>query len=160
MTMYKTHGHSRSNNGKATVEYNAWHNMIQRCENPNRPGYQWWGGRGISVCEEWHKFESFLIDMGKCPKGLTLERINNDGNYEPENCKWVTPHEQNANMRAMSCGPNKQRWFYTYGPNNSIIIDNNQSFFAKAFGLNQGKVSMCLAGQRRQHKGWTFKRIT
>ena len=156
MTMNKTHGHSRGSNGKATKEYNAWHNMIQRCENPNRPGYQWWGGRGISVCKSWHKFENFFADMGECPKGLTLERIDNENGYKPDNCKWATPHEQNANMRPLSCGPNKQKWFYGHGPNGEMVIDDNQTVVAKIFNLTRPHISRCLSKQRKQHKGWTF----
>jgi len=73
--------------------------MIQRCHNQTNHGYPYYGKRGIKVCKRWHKFENFLEDMGQKPKGLTLDRIDNDGNYEPHNCRWVSRHDQNRNMR-------------------------------------------------------------
>jgi len=80
-------------------EHRTWANMKSRCNDSNHPRYKDWGGRGIKVCKRWNDFENFLKDMGKRPNGLTLGRISNDGNYEPKNCKWVTPKEQCANRR-------------------------------------------------------------
>jgi len=80
--------------------YRVWSTMNQRCTNPNRKGYQNYGGRGIKVCQRWkHSFANFLADMGERPDGYTLERINNDGDYEPENCKWDTRQAQIRNQR-------------------------------------------------------------
>lgn len=82
-----------------TSIYRCWQQVIQRCENPKSPDYKNYGGRGITVCERWHTFENFYEDMGDKPKGLTLERINNDGNYEPGNCEWATWKKQQNNRR-------------------------------------------------------------
>lgn len=73
--------------------------MTQRCENPKNPNYKWYGKRGIRVCERWREFANFLADMGQCPIGLSLDRIDNNGNYEPGNCRWATLAEQIANKR-------------------------------------------------------------
>lgn len=77
----------------------SWDSMISRCTRPYVNNYQNYGGRGITVCERWMKFENFLADMGERPEGLTLERIENDKGYEPGNCKWATWEEQASNRR-------------------------------------------------------------
>jgi len=82
--------------------YGRWATMKSRCSNPNHKDYKNYGGRGITVCEAWQdSFETFLADMGECPEGLTIDRIDNDGNYEPSNCKWSTYTEQLNNRRAI-----------------------------------------------------------
>ena len=92
-----THGCHRR--GLKSPAYKSWANMMQRCTNPNSDWYHCYGGRGITVCEEWKDFRNFLRDMGERPAGLSLERINNDKGYSPDNCKWATTSEQNANKR-------------------------------------------------------------
>lgn len=93
--------HGYGKRGKRPTEYNTWDAMIQRCTNPNCKAYYNYGARGITVCSEWRgSFMTFLRDMGNKPSPeLTLERVNNDGNYEPSNCKWATRKEQQGNRR-------------------------------------------------------------
>lgn len=96
------HGHiggSTRKKRRTTKTYRCWSNMINRCRNPNAERWLDYGGRGIQVCEQWQDFRQFLEDMGEAPVGLTIERKNNDGNYEPNNCKWATYREQRANQR-------------------------------------------------------------
>lgn len=79
-------------------EYRIWTDMKTRCYNPNASRYPRYGGRGITVCDRWkHDFKAFLKDMGPCPKGLSIDRIDNDGDYEPSNCKWSDPRQQTIN---------------------------------------------------------------
>src|SRR6266542_3338956 len=79
--------------------YSAWWSMVDRCTNLANHAYPDYGSRGITVCERWLSFENFLADMGERPEGLTLDRVDNEGNYELSNCKWVTRSEQQRNTR-------------------------------------------------------------
>lgn len=81
-----------------TRTHRVWWNIINRCNNPNVKSYKDYGGRGIRVCERWLRLENFVADVGLAPADLEIDRIDNDGNYEPGNCRWVT-REVNARTR-------------------------------------------------------------
>lgn len=88
------HGHTQSNT------YSSWRCMKCRCLNPNHSHFEYYGGRGVTICDRWkNSFKSFLEDMGEAPAGLTLDRIDNSKGYEPGNCRWATPKEQSNNTR-------------------------------------------------------------
>ncbi len=84
-----------------TPVYRVWMSMRSRCNNPNDQAFANYGGRGIVVCERWADFANFIADMGVRPKGFQIDRIDNDGNYEPGNCRWVTA-KQNLNNKRTS----------------------------------------------------------
>jgi hypothetical protein len=89
------HGHRSA--GTFSKSYTSWYAMVQRCTNPNRRYYCRYGGRGISVHPAWLEFASFLADMGERPDGTSLDRIDNDGDYTPANCRWATQKGQVRN---------------------------------------------------------------
>lgn len=95
-----THGHaSHRKNGRFDRTYLVWRNMKARCMNPKSDRYSSYGGRGISVCERWLKFENFLVDMGECAEGMSLERRNVDGDYTTDNCMWIPSADQLENKQ-------------------------------------------------------------
>ena len=113
----KTHGKSK------TRTYRIWQGMLQRCGNNRVAAYPRYGGRGISVCDRWKKFENFIADMGCAPDGFSIDRIDNNSGYKPENCRWASVYEQARNKRS------------------SIVVDGMQSIdAAKAFNLKYDTV--------------------
>ena len=151
------------------IEYQIWYNMLRRCENSKDKSYHDYGGRLIKVCKRWHKFENFFKDMGHKPNGKSLDRINNNGNYELSNCKWSTPAEQNNNCRPNTCGPNRQRWFCAINLNTGERLEsNNQSVFARQHKLNSSTIGRHLRKEHRSptykkqgvYKGWVFRFLT
>ncbi len=122
--------HGQSKRGHRTAEYNIWTIMIKRCTNTKNEKYPDYGGRGICVCLRWlESFENFFADMGKRPHpDLSIERKNNDGNYEPDNCIWGTDEEQSRNKR-------NNRWL-EYNGERHILMD-----WAKKWNVNTSTVS-------------------
>lgn len=130
----KTHGHTI---GGSTRTYVSWAMMKNRCSNPNYRRFDRYGGRGVSYCESWAQFETFLADMGERPPGLSLDRIDNDKGYSKENCRWATQSEQGTN----SCSV---RWIELDGQRKTL------SQWAKEAGLSVGTL------HKRLKRGWTI----
>lgn len=112
---------------------NVWRHMMRRCYDKTSPFYFRYGGRGIQVCERWHDLLNFFADMGHPPQGLTLERINNNGNYEPSNCKWATQAEQQRNRRSNR--------YLEFGGKRQLISD-----WAIEIGISHGALTQRLSG--------------
>lgn len=125
-----THGQS---GGQRTPEYNTWKAIRGRTQNPNNKRFSDYGGRGITVCARWQKFENFFADMGVRPEGKSLDRIENDGNYCPENCRWATRVEQNNNKR------NSHKFAYAGKAQNINQWANEMGMPAKALGKRLNK---------------------
>lgn len=124
--MPTTHGQRK------TRGYAAWASMLRRCYNPSQQNYSRYGGRGITVCPAWHKAAQFLLDMGQPPEGYSLDRIDGTRGYSPDNCRWATREQQNANRRHVQKLAD-QRIAAHVAKENGITID---------------------AFHRRIHRGW------
>lgn len=138
--IHTKHGHAV--NGTRTKTYQVWLAMHQRCNNLKNPEYKNYGGRGIKICNYWLKFENFLKDMGESPKGLTLDRINNNGNYELENCRWTTMEIQNQNSRITMLNFSKVQMIKKLLMKSSLTQDK----IAGIFKISQQAVSAIKTG--------------
>ena len=137
--------------------YKVLKEMIRRCNNPNHIDY---GNKGIKVCDEWMgedgylKFKEWALANGY-KKGLTIDRINNDGNYEPNNCRWITLTENiiksNKERTHNHCGT-----CYGIDPDGNIYYFTNAALFAREHDLNPSHIRQIIRGYRKIHKGWTF----
>lgn len=121
--------HGENKGGVKSFEYGVWCRIRNKCENPNNDRYQYYGARGITVCEHWKaSFANFLEDMGRAPLGFSIERKNNNGNYEPDNCIWACPETQannKRNNRFIECFGRRltlSQWSRTYGVDCSLIL--------------------------------------
>jgi hypothetical protein len=131
----KKHGMTKSR------EYRSWHTMKSRCLNKQHPKYYMYGGRGITVCQEWvESFEQFYKDMGERPPNTSIDRVDTNRGYEPSNCKWSTPYEQQRNTRR-----------------NAYIEDNGERLtitdWSRKLGIPTGTLF------KRKKMGWTPKEI-
>lgn len=131
----RTTTHGQAGKGTTTATYRVWAGIIQRCENPKSAAYRHYGGRGITVCERWKSYENFYADMGRRPAGLTIERDDVNGNYEPSNCRWATAHDQSRNKRT------------NVKVNQEVLVDA-----ADRLGLSNTAISVRLS------RGWTRDR--
>jgi hypothetical protein len=135
----------RKIDGKATPEYRSWMGMRGRCYNPGNTKWERYGGRGIEVCERWNSFENFLADMGLRPPGTSIDRINNDGDYEPGNCRWATHSVQARNRSATSATSGWSR-----GGGQIVVngVSKTATQWARQVGINPKTI------MRRITSGW------
>lgn len=134
----RTHGMGKA--GDRPSEYSTWSGMLSRCRNPKTTGFHRYGGRGIVVCERWLSFENFLADMGRKPSANhTIERVDNDGPYSPDNCRWVPACEQQKNTG--------RTHFLTHNGQTLCIVD-----WAKIVGVTDNAI------HSRLKRGWSIER--
>ncbi len=132
------HGHSLK--GKVTAAYRRWCDMHTRCYNPKSKSFKYYGGKGVRVCESWGQFENFYADMGDPPPGRVIDRINSDGDYCKENCRWATTSQQRANQ--------KNTRQITYRGQTRLLFE-----WAKMLGVRRE-----LIAQRLDRLGWSVER--
>lgn len=133
----KTHLYTRG--GVIPPEYKTWTNIRQRCSNPKHISYPLYGALGIRVCERWSKFENFIADMGKRPRGHSIDRIDTKGPYSPENCRWATQAQQQCNRR-----------------NNLLLTHNGKTMCAADWDREMGYVKYTITA--RLFRGWSTTR--
>ena len=145
-------------NGRLTRCYKRWNAMISRCYNESFRQFCDYGGRGISVCDRWKCFERYKKDVKRLPGygdpgKITIDRIDNDGDYCPDNCRWATHSQQEANKRRKI---STQKRFIAVSPSGERFEHYSQSEFARLHGLTLQNINGCLRGRQKTHKGWRF----
>lgn len=132
--------HGASRDGAITRTYRIWCAMKNRCSNTSNRKYARYGGRGIHVCERWQSFTNFFADMGECPDHLSLERIDNSGDYSPDNCRWATQAEQTRNMSR-----------------NRLLTLNGETLCVADWAIKTGLRRSVIQG--RINRGWPVERM-
>lgn len=132
-----THGETAGSTNSRT--YRIWVNMVSRCTNPRFDAFPWYGGRGIQVCDRWKLFANFLEDMGRVPDGLSIDRIDSDGDYEPSNCRWADMRTQQNNRRSSK----RLEW---------AGRTQTQAQWARELGIDEKLISARLI------RGWSLER--
>jgi len=141
---YQRHGHTA--HGGMTTTYRVWAGMLSRCQNPRDTGYAYYGGRGIRVCDRWQIFANFLADKGERPEGKTLDRVDGERGYGPDNCRWATYAEQRRNQAR----------------NRAVERSDGLRFrtmaeAAEATGGNRRCIRDCCVGRQKSHHGYTWR---
>jgi hypothetical protein len=127
-----------------TKIYKVWSSMVQRCENPRAPNYKNYGARGITIYARWRdSFETFLEDMGLPEAGLSLDRIDTDGHYEPSNCRWATDAEQTQNRRVCKLNPERVRQI-----RERSAAGEQPAVLAREFGVLPQTIRSVVRGER------------
>lgn len=142
-----THGHTT--NHILSPTYRSWSSMMTRCTNRNHQAYARYGGRGITVCDAWLKFENFLADMGERPSRLTLDRIDATKGYSPENCRWASYAEQRRNQ------PRNRTVERSDGLRFRTMIEA-----AEATGSNRRCIRDVCVGRQKTHLGFTWRFVS
>ncbi len=153
------HGHTAG--GKQTPTYGIWNGMLERCYNSKHKKFKNYGGRGITVCDKWHSFVSFLEDMGERPGDLEIDRIDPNGNYEPSNCRWLSHKEQCRNKcNTVYVEYQGQKWTLPalaekYGFRNGKILYNR--IFSRGWTIEKAITTPTNISYREKGVVWTEK---
>jgi hypothetical protein len=153
-TATRNEKHGRSPRKSYDRAYSSWKHMRQRCLNPRCRDFQYYGGRGIKICQEWTSFSAFLSDMGEPPIGHTLDRIDPNGHYGPANCRWATAAAQVANRRPFKqVGLRGERSTSAKLTSDQVVEIRrlagtiSQSELGRRFGVSQSCISQAVAGR-------------